>query len=277
VPLKNLKKAYLRVSVQTSEQLLAVLAVPKVGLVYLDAGLFSAEDWKHLTDLCHKGSGGFGKLAGLRLPQIWRKRVERFLEANAEKLFHSGFDVFLAGNPEEILWLREHGVPEENIICDFSIYSFNRISDQAFAEMIGTEIRSVTWSQELNYREMLSMKKNCPERDRELIVYGRTPLMVTAQCIRKTSIGCDRRMSLMWMKDRTAALMPVRNCCTFCMNTIYNAVPTVLFDMETELSALSPAAVRYEFTCENKEQVGRLLDGNCPEDFTRGHFKRGVL
>jgi len=274
---KDLKKAYLRVSVQTGEQFEQAAADTAVDLIYLDSGLFPAADWKKMTDICHKGTGGFGKLAGLKLPQIWRKRVESYLTEHREELLHPGFDVYLAGNPEEVLWLSEQGIAGDRIITDASVYSFNSLSGKTWEELTGIRPVSAAWSQELNFREMLALKQKGGELPGELIVYGRTPLMVTAQCLRKTSIGCDRRISLMWMKDRTSALMPVRNCCTFCMNTIYNAVPTVLFDLTDEIRQLEPASVRYEFTSESKQETASVLSGICPAAFTRGHFKRGVL
>lgn len=275
--MKDLKKAYLRVSVQTAEQFETAVGDPAVDLIYLDAGLFSPDAWKDLVTKCHKGTGGFGKLAGIRLPQIWRKKTELFFESHFHALSEAGFDAFLAGNPEEILWLKEKNIPEEKWIADASVYSFNSRTEETWNEITGCVPAEVTWSAELNFREMLTLMKNSADRRRELTVYGRTPLMVTAQCLRKTSIGCDRRISLMWMKDRISALMPVRNCCTFCTNTIYNSVPTVLFDLKEELSELAPDSVRYEFTCENTGEVKRVLSGFCPEGFTRGHFKRGVL
>jgi len=281
VPVKNLKNAYLRVSVETREQLNAAVKTSFVDLIYIDAGLFAPEDWKEIVSFIHKGIGGMGKLAALRLPQVWREKSELFFQRNENIWKTAGFDLFLARNFEEILWLKENGIGEDLIIADHTVYGFNKISENMVSDITGFEHLTETLSLELNSKELKTLvrdiRKNNLTGKRELVVYGRAPLMVTAQCLRKTSIGCDRRISQLWMKDRTGAMMPVRNCCVFCMNTIYNSVPTVVYDLTEEVNEIAPDHIRYEFTIENEQQVNSVLSGNVPEQFTRGHFKRGVL
>lgn len=53
-----------------------------------------------------------------------------------------------------------------------------------------------------------------------------TPMMVSAQCITNTVKGCTHKRGTLMMKDRTGALLPVKNHCSFCCyNTIYNPAP----------------------------------------------------
>lgn len=114
-------------------------------------------------------------------------------------------------------------------------------------------------------------------RPRELVVYGRAPMMVSAQCVKKTTGVCDHGNDTVFLRDRKGAELPVKCCCRFCFNTIYNAVPTVLFDMDKELGEISPDSIRYEFMVEDHDEVLRILDGNYDRKaFTRGHLKRGV-
>ena len=116
-------------------------------------------------------------------------------------------------------------------------------------------------------------------RQNELVVYGRIPMMVSAQCIRRTIKGCDRHMCLMKLEDRTGAFLPVKNNCTFCYNTILNARPLVLYDLEKELAGLGVQSLRYEFTTENAREVKEIMAGKRifhENEFTRGHFRRGV-
>ena len=80
---------------------------------------------------------------------------------------------------------------------------------------------------ELNEKELAAA--GCAGK--ELIVYGRLPVMVSAQCVRRTVSGCDRKPGLLWLKDRMGKEFPVRNCCRFCCNTIYNADPLSLLGM----------------------------------------------
>jgi len=267
------------VAVDTLSQLEACIRRPEIDLIYLEAGSFISADLKELVHRVHKGSGGFGKLAVLRLPQIFRNRDEAVLEAEYEQLISAGFDAFLAQNPEEVLWLKEKQVPEEMILTDHSIYIFNTEAEKAQTELLG-KTAGRCYSLEMNLKELRSLSKEIKKTEdrapHEMVVYGRAPLMVTAQCMRKTTIGCDKRPGYLYMKDRTGAVMPVRNSCRFCQNTIFNALPTVLFDLKKEIAMIGPDSVRYEFTIETEKELSSVLDGVVPKQFTRGHFHRGV-
>ena len=90
------------------------------------------------------------------------------------------------------------------------------------------------------------------------------------------------------MKDRTGALLPVKNHCSFCYNTIYNPAPLSLLGSEKLVRRLMAERLRLQFTVEGTEQTEKVLDAfigsfvygrdvEAPfRDFTRGHFKRGV-
>ncbi len=90
------------------------------------------------------------------------------------------------------------------------------------------------------------------------------------------------------MKDRTGKEMPVKNHCTFCYNTIYNASPTSLLGQEKLVLGLSPSALRLGFTTETPGRIAWCLKAFADSflhgqpssgfvgDFTRGHIKRGV-
>ena len=115
----------------------------------------------------------------------------------------------------------------------------------------------------------------------ELTIYGRQGVMLTAQCLRKNTVGCDRTPGVMMLTDERGARFPVLNRCGSCMNEIYNSVPLDLTDLKEEISRTGADSLRFTFTVESKAQVrsvlNRYLQGRAPEgDFTRGHFKRGV-
>lgn len=272
----KLENAYLRVSVETGNQFEEAVKIPGVELLYLDAGFFAKEDLRGLVRACHKGSGGIGKLCGLRLPRIWRTEAEEFFQKREEEIRGAGFDCFLSPNIEGTLWLKEAGLTGDgsNVILDHSIYRLNSATESALAEILGMDCYSETCSLEMSGRELL---RDEASRKRELCVYGRVPMMVTAQCIRKTSLRCDRRMCAMTLRDRTGAMLPVKNCCTFCYNTIYNSVPSVITDLAEEIRDIGPDSIRYEFTTENAEEMKKILRGEMPKNYTRGHFHKEVL
>ena len=113
-------------------------------------------------------------------------------------------------------------------------------------------------------------------------------MMVTAQCIHQGVEKCDKKPGLVYLKDRMGKEFPVKNHCTFCYNTIYNAAPVSLAGLEDQVERLSPASLRLQFTTETPAEVEEILQNFCDGylrgkkrempagDFTRGHFKRGV-
>lgn len=273
----NLENATVRVSVETKEQFEAACACPGIELIYVDAGFFAKEDPAALCQKARKGTGGIGKLCGLRLPKVWREEAETYFAGQKEKIREAGFDCFLAPSLEGALWLLEEGFTEsgENVILDHSVYSFNSRTDGSLSLLSGLPKARGTFSLEMSFPEMKTQESG--PFGKELVVYGRVPMMVTAQCIRRTSLRCDKRMCTMKLKDRTGAFLPVKNNCTFCYNTIYNSVPTVLYDWTDEIFKIGPASVRYEFTVETGEELKNVIRGMVPKSFTRGHFRKGVM
>ena len=86
----------------------------------------------------------------------------------------------------------------------------------------------------------------------------------------------------------TGAMLPVKNHCRFCYNTIYNPSPVSLLGNEDLIRRMGLARIRLQFTVEDAQQTEKVLEafsasfmgGKTIEppfkDFTRGHFKRGV-
>ena len=122
----------------------------------------------------------------------------------------------------------------------------------------------------------------------ELLVYGRIPLMVSSQCVKRTTGNCNHEKEFTLLTDRKGKTFPLWNDCSVCYNILYNTAPQVLFDNEREITSLSPDSLRLSFTVETPSETkavteafaDRYLYGKAASlfvpDFTRGHFKRGV-
>ena len=163
------------------------------------------------------------------------------------------------------------------------MYSWNHLAGAAM-EWYGAD--RLTIPVELNEREIRDSGVQG-----EMIVYGYLPMMISAQCIRKTTLGCSGKSEIMWLKDRKDMRFPVVNQCRFCYNTIYNSAPLSLLGLSEQVTGLKPNAVRLNFTVEEPAAAGEILDAFFEEygmsekaaeppvlrnQFTRGHFKRGV-
>ena len=122
----------------------------------------------------------------------------------------------------------------------------------------------------------------------ELVVYGHFPMMVSAQCITKTTKGCKHQKGRVVFTDRFHKEFTAKNLCDYCYNMIFNTAPVVLVDQREEIEDLSPKAIRLHFTIEGKEKTEQILElykyvfiekklvEEPDMEFTRGHFKRGI-
>ena len=58
----------------------------------------------------------------------------------------------------------------------------------------------------------------------ELMIYGHLPMMVSANCIQRTSARCDYGNRILQLRDRMGKDMPVRCYCTYCYNQIFKCL-----------------------------------------------------
>ena len=195
-----------------------------------------------------------------------------------EAIKEAGFDVFLFRNFEGAAFFELNNlIGEEEIVLDSTVYTFNHKSEEFISEIMGGRKYTLTLSEELNKNELARLRPQLISKA-ELKVYGYTSMMVSAQCIRKTVLKCDKYPTVMYLKDRKGAMLPVKNHCLWCYNNILNSVPTVIYDLEKDIDKIAPDFIRYDFTIEKEAEVSAVLGSNeyRPKDFTRGHFKRGV-
>ena len=284
---KGREQAVLHVSLEEPEGLETVLSFRQAAVISIDAAGFLAESWKQTVLNCHER----GKERLLLLPHIYRAEAKRYFDAHLRELSEAGFDgaVIRAWEEAELIarWRREGVFFPKITVFDHGLYSFNSLSEEWMEQMLPGETIRFTAPLELNSREL----EEKGIRGEELMVYGNIPMMVTAQCLKKTLEGCTGRPELLWMKDRKGKEFPVKNHCRFCYNTIYNSSPLSLLADRSLIERLGPSVLRLSFTTEQPERIREVLKafseefisgtekGGAPElsgEFTRGHFKRGA-
>lgn len=304
--LKKHTEMRLHVALEEKDGLQTAAAHPEVDEIYLDACGYEAECWKDSVELCHNSN----KRCALVLPHIFRREAEQYFTVHREALAGAGFDEIIVKSLEEPAFLQEQGI-KLPMVFDFNLYAMNHL---AASMMMQAGASRLTLPVELNSRELeeLELKSFGPDEFKpdskgaeifkpdgcepaepgrqgwELIGYGCLPAMVSAQCIRRTVSGCSRKPELLMMKDRTGKLLPVKNHCRFCYNTIYNPSPLSLLGQEKLVERLAPSVLRLQFTAEKPQQIGAVIDAYAGHfrygrdtavpfaDFTRGHLKRGV-
>ena len=283
------------VSVEEPEQLKGILEHEKLSFftggsgedsqlvleeIAVDGGGFEGACWKETAEAVHKK----GLSCFLILPHIFREEAIRYYNDNLDQLKSAGFDGVVVRSLEERVWLREKGV-DVPMIFDDTMYSWNRLARE---EMKKLGAARITMPLELNSRELWEVYRG--DTDGELSVYGFLPMMVSAQCVKKTADGCDRKPEILRLKDRTGKLLPVKNRCVFCYSTIYNSSPLSLLNEKKAVMQLGNGRVRLKFTVEDRKQVQAVLaaffekwanrgegdNSSIIRDYTRGHFRRGV-
>lgn len=266
----------LSISLEDRTLLQEVLTWDKARKIYLS--LYEAAEAPEILPQCQKA----GRQVTILLPQIVREPELKLLEQCWDLLSGPDVDEICVRSLEELIWIRDKGCTK-NVLADYTVYCYNEEAYRTLNEAYGKKIRP-TFPVELNFEELMALSPG----DADFLFYGHLPLMVSAQCQRKNSIGCDRQSSWMTLKDRYGKDFYVKNQCKGCFNEIYNGEPLWLGAETEALKRLAPKNLRLHFTKENREEarqvyraVLRALDGRSFEfpfpHFTKGHFKRGIL
>ena len=275
--LKEKQAAGLYVYVEQREQLETALKCSSVVRIYVDCNIIR-NAWKNpeLQDMV-KRTKDAGKEFYFAMPYIFRKETK----SQYENFFADmQFDGVLIRNYESFAFVKEKA-PDLQVVMDCNMYEFNREAKRFWKEQ---NVQGLTAPLELNYRELQELGI----QDCELIVYGYLQMMVSAQCVRKTTGACTKTPGYLQMTDRKNKDFTVKNCCDYCYNVIYNAEALSLLEQQEEIQTLSPKALRLHFTIESEEETKKVL--YCFEDvfvkhreteklagtYTRGHFKRGI-
>lgn len=268
------------VSLESLDAFEMLLGLEEVSAIYLDSSAFKdnrefQSSGKYIAQ-CHAA----GKKCNYIMPYIFRSETRKYYESESALKMLAAYDALVVKSLDEAGYLKERGLTNP-LIADYNLYAFNRDSESFFKEQ---GFASDTVPLELNAKEI--EKRGC--ENSEILVYGHLPMMVSAQCLKKTAGRCNKVPEVLYLRDRMKKDFPVKTNCQFCYNVIYNSAPVVLLDNWEEIRKLCPAAIRLSFTLENKAQVmsvtEKYIDAFCKgknsrldlPEFTRGHFKRGV-
>ena len=268
------------VSCETQEQALVLYDNPQIQGMYLP---YDAMKYCIKHDLQHK------KELFLALPYITRGSFpENFLK-EVRSWISAGMRGFLIRNLESYGMLKEAGL-SSYCVTDASLYTWN---DQAIAFWREQGTLRNTIPLELNEKELLHRDNS----QSEFIIYGYSPLMLSAQCVQKNRFHCNQAQSRLSLKDRydkeftcVCVCNPWKTETTvypkYCYNILYNSIPYGLLKEASQVQRIGASVLRMNFTIETPGQVSEIikefqdvyLNGKHPSDhmFTKGHFKRGA-
>ncbi len=259
-------KTYIAVKIDRISQLDAVEKEEIIDRLYLESECMvdtsKLSDWKQAKN---------GRQIFAAMPRILRSRDKGWLAKFKECVLNNPvYDGVLIRNLESLFYLEEQKY-EGMIHADSSLYIWNSRSKKFLTEL-GV---SQTASGELNRRDWHAMGI-CGV---EVEVYGRTPLMVTANCVRKTAGECLAQMNSVqngsfctqsnekrmqnrepvWLTDRYHVQFPVYTVCEHCYNVLYNSVPLSLHGYGKSICAENPSGARLAFTTETEEEIRQVF------------------
>lgn len=286
-------KLAIHVLVHTKEQLHEVLKRSEVAAIYIDSNILPLQNISQVFEQVKSSN----KKVYLYMPHIFRGTSYDYFLKNKSALVADTIDGYIIRNLEEYHLLYHElqvGKLKKEMISDHNLYIMNREGKEFWNKL---QLSKFTAPIELNKHELLELKGMYED----IIVYGRLPLMVTAQCLVKTVSGgdnshldrplngfcCGKGIEKVQLIDRLDKKFPVTRNCTYCYNTIYNSTPLSLLKNHEDVLALKTKNIRLDFTIESGKETAMVLDRFIEsffyqnkveeiKDFTRGHFNRGI-
>lgn len=303
-PSTSRKKAGLfHILVNTNEQLEAVIEKIKdyseAVRVYVDSDLFfklSEYNTSELEKLKSKAKAEFI----VALPFVTREEDHdgtKDIEKIAKSLEKSVFNGVLVRNLEQLGFLRELDFAG-SVVLDYGVYMWNGEASSLAMEMERGDFKvdelsvplEVTFHEALEAADSIMEKSGLPL---SYNIYGRTPMMISAGCVKKTLDKCGGRLhefnrEKLTLVDRMGNSLPVTTNCRNCYNVIWNAHPTSL---HKKLDSIRNAGkfdyLRIDLTTETRKESADILSAFLYGDqdklssldekgYTTGHFKREV-
>ncbi|MBP5494813.1 MAG: U32 family peptidase [Lachnospiraceae bacterium] len=173
---------------------------------------------------------------------------------------------------------------KKEICSNANIYSYNNMSASINLKIFD----EITAPLELNLYDIPEINTGFG-----FMMYGRAPLMHTANCVLKTTGKCRKgspdKETFITLKDRFGVDFKVYTQCDdlLCFNTIYNSKPTSLHKYFNRLKEKRVKSFIFSFTDEKTNDMERItdffvniFDGLNSEptyDFTAYHIKNGIL
>lgn len=249
----------------------------KLRRIYLDCDLYVRITEEVSGRKLFSALKGQRAAAGIFLSLPFVARDRDFLAELSDRIRVYPVDGFLIRNVEELGWIKSMGqYPSSSVAFDAGMYSFNRKAAQFYFTFGDT----VCLPYELNAGEKRRVRSFMGAGSFEQVVYGRIPMMVTANCLKKTASQCDGQKNEIMLTDRYRHEFPVETVCRHCYNIIWNCLPVSLHD---RLREYQDCLMRLQFTTETGGRAGEIMDyflnGGVTApgyEYTTGHEKRGV-
>lgn len=287
------KKPQIAAEVLTAEQWRAALDSPGIYIIYVRMEILEKKEIVSLAEATVKG----GRKCFLSLPAVLHRTTrnlarEMILMLASEKLC----DGILVHNMEELGFVKtliasERGISADmeklEITANFSMYSTNSQAVRFWREQGCSRVTAPIEQNRKELKELFSMEE--PGVEKEIQVYGRLPLMISAQCI--TSYGknrdCIKSPGMTVLMDEWEETLYAMNFCRFCYNILYSGKVYDLRGEGEELLQIPFSVWRCSFTDETAQETKSVLKDlktnlegkgfSGSEGAWTGHFHKGMI
>lgn len=261
-------------SVQTMDQLKAVLESDEISSLCMDAQLFNRATGDKATQ-----SQMSDKDIYISLPYIIDSRFD--LEAYLPNFDIRGIYIRNIDGFACVYKAYKAGIISQDtiIIAAASLYTYNDYASAYFKSLLPNMIFEASY--ELNSKEQGDIICK-PEL---ALVYGHQQVMLSAQCINKTKGNCNHKYETVTIEDDKSNRFFAKCMCEQCFNVIYNGRAYCMLDKEQDiLEATGAKMLVLSFTIEDYKQTCEVLRyindktmiQQSSKMFTNGHFYRGV-
>ena len=245
----------------------------------------------------------------MALPRIWHQNEKLKIEKLIRKYDNESISGYLAGDPGGIYLLQQVIESTKKIYVDYPLNVFNSLAFDFIQK--SSRIASITISPEMTFGQLNDLHVS-HKADRECIVHGYLPLMISEYCAVGALLGeknaeksCSKPciQKHYGLKDRLGLVFPLEMDET-CRMQVYNSKELCLIDdlerfrdyrinsLRIEARRYSPEEIKFitgaykkglrmlTGTDNKKEALGRLktqLEGWRKDTYTKGHYYRGVL
>lgn len=270
-----IERPFFTASVMRLEQLNEVLKRPEIQVVYLHTEIMNEKELKNAYFSIQKAD----KSPWLVLPVIFRAPIWNRFEREwkkADGLFSLEWEGYLVKNMESLQFLTGiAGISREKLRLDYNMYVMNQEACDFWQEQ---GISRFTLPLEITEKEMEQLSYLAQS---ELLVYGKVPLMVSAQCIQSNTQGCvaDQSAShnkVIYLKDQKKRVFEAVNYCKYCYNIIYQKEPLYIREAVLSNPKLCVSGMRYSFTTESGPETAEILEGTFEKKTQFGHFRLGI-
>ena len=281
-------KVAVDVSVMSAEQLYAVLGADVTPeRIYIPYDLIYSG--KLTSDELIKAlSHSTGVSIYMSLPRIYRSRSDEYMESflgfieDKKNVRDCNIEGILIKNLEQLNCIKGRGISNLNLVTDHSIYVWNKHALNTVLQYSD----EVTLPLECSLYEIKDEITGTEAHKLNMVVYGRIPLMVSANCLLKTYGKCKNSANgfITPLKDRYGKKEPVYANCIHCFNEIYNAVYTSYHKKLHEIKEMGIGRLRIDLTDERADAERTVLEfykgegSNMPDgEYTAGHMEKGAI